>query len=162
LNADVSALEDRGHVLLFEPTPLEVHCQAATWFWDQEVFDLVAANLNRMVRPSLRTYVLAHERKIAGLDWKSVVLTRCLTGAALEVAKIKSDPSYATEEDRVRAFVASGAGCRATYFNHAKRLCQSQEVPRIKLTNTTPLYSQVGAENLADLLRRRFGKLGSG
>jgi hypothetical protein len=26
LNADVAALEDRGHVLLFEPTALEVHC----------------------------------------------------------------------------------------------------------------------------------------
>ena len=25
LNADVAALEDRGHVLLFEPTALEVH-----------------------------------------------------------------------------------------------------------------------------------------
>src|SRR5713226_4022568 len=42
LNADVAALEDRGHLLLFEPTPLEVHRQAARWFWDQEVFDFVA------------------------------------------------------------------------------------------------------------------------
>ena len=32
LNADVAALEDRGHVLFFEPTPLEVHRQAAGWF----------------------------------------------------------------------------------------------------------------------------------
>jgi hypothetical protein len=28
LNADVAALEDRGHVLVFEPTALEVHRQA--------------------------------------------------------------------------------------------------------------------------------------
>jgi hypothetical protein len=33
LDADVAALEDRGHVLLFEPTALEVHRQAASWFW---------------------------------------------------------------------------------------------------------------------------------
>jgi hypothetical protein len=35
LNADVAALEDRGHVLFFEPTALEVHRQAAGWFWDR-------------------------------------------------------------------------------------------------------------------------------
>jgi hypothetical protein len=41
LNADVAALEDRGHVLVFEPTALEVHHQAAGWFWDQQIFDFV-------------------------------------------------------------------------------------------------------------------------
>src|SRR5215831_1206658 len=39
LNADVAALEDRGHVLVFEPAALEVHRQAAGWFWDQAIFD---------------------------------------------------------------------------------------------------------------------------
>jgi len=162
LNADVSALEDRGHIVSFEPTSLEVHSQAATWFWDQEIFDLVAANLHLMTRPSLRTYVLAYERKTAGLDWQTVVLSRCLSGPALEVAKLKSDSTYLTEEDRVRAFVASGAGCRATYFNHAKRLRPGEDVPRIKLANTTPPQPAVGPDNLVDLLRQRFGKLGSG
>src|SRR5262245_55091377 len=41
LNADVAALEDRGHVLVFEPTALEVHRHAAMWFWDQQIFDFV-------------------------------------------------------------------------------------------------------------------------
>jgi hypothetical protein len=48
LNADVAALEDRGHVLVFEPTALEVHRQAAGWFWDQQIFDFVAAQLHSM------------------------------------------------------------------------------------------------------------------
>jgi hypothetical protein len=56
LNADVAALEDRGHVLFFEPTALEVHRQAAGWFWDQEIFDFVAARLHLIDRHSLRTY----------------------------------------------------------------------------------------------------------
>ena len=58
LNADVTALEDRGHCLSFAPTALEVHRQAAGWFWDQEVFDVVAAHLHLLDQPSLRTYVL--------------------------------------------------------------------------------------------------------
>jgi hypothetical protein len=138
-----------------------VHRHAATWFWDQEVFDLVGAYLHLVTRPSLRTYVLAYERKVAGLDWNSAVLGRCLSGAALAVAKLKADPSYPTEEDRVRAFVASGAGCRATYFNHAQRLRGFEEVPVIKLMNTAPPRIADGA-SLLDVLRNRFGKLGSG
>ena len=67
LNADVAALEDRGHVLFFEPTALEVHCQAAGWFWDQEIFDFVAARLHLIDRHSLRTYRQAWELKQSGL-----------------------------------------------------------------------------------------------
>lgn len=161
LNTDVSALEDRGHIIAFEPTPVEVHRHAATWFWDQEVFDLVGAYLHLVTCPSLRTYVLAHERKVAGLDWHSAVLGRCLSGAALTVAKLKADQSYPTEEDRVRAFVASGAGCRATYFNHAQRLRRTEKMPVIKLLNTSPPM-RAEASSLLDVLRNRFGKLGSG
>ena len=161
LNADVSALEDRGHIISFEPTPAEVHRHAATWFWDQEVFDLVGAYLHLVTRPSLRTYVLAYERKVAGLDWHSAVLGRCLAGTVLAVAKLKADPSYSTEEDRVRAFVASGAGCRATYFNHAKRLGLLENVPVIKLLNESPPM-RAAATGLLDVLRNRFGKLGRG
>ena len=39
LNVHVAALEDRGHLLHFEPAALEVHTGTAGWFWDQEVFD---------------------------------------------------------------------------------------------------------------------------
>src|SRR5439155_8363184 len=52
LNTDVAALEDRGHLLLFEPAPLEVHRQAARWFWDQEIFDFVADHLHLVTQHS--------------------------------------------------------------------------------------------------------------
>ena len=55
LNADVAALEDRGHCLQFAPSALEVHRQAAGWFWDQDVFDFVAAHLHVTDHHSLRT-----------------------------------------------------------------------------------------------------------
>jgi hypothetical protein len=133
LNADVAALEDRGHIVLFEPTALEVHRHAASWFWDQVVFDFVADHLHLLTRPSLRIYVPASVLKGAGLDWRQSILCHCLTGTALKVARLKADPNYPREEDRVRVFVDSGAGCRATYFNHARELQPPCESPRIKL-----------------------------
>jgi hypothetical protein len=39
LNKNVAALQDRGHVLLFEPGAAEVHRQAGEWFDDQEIYD---------------------------------------------------------------------------------------------------------------------------
>ena len=113
LNADVAALEDRGHLLLFEPTPLEVHRQATRWFWDQEIFDFIADHLHLTAQHSLRTYCHASELKQAGLDWRQAVLGRCLTGVALAVAKLKADPAFGSEDERVRTFVQSGAGCPA-------------------------------------------------
>src|SRR5262249_8589250 len=153
LNADVAALEDRGHVLVFEPTPLEVHRQAATWFWDQEIFDFVAAQLHLVGLHSLRTYRQAWELKQAGLDWRQAVLGRCLMGPALLVARLKVDPSFSSEAARVRAFVASGGGCRATYYHHARKLRPPTDVPPIVLTTKGRPRADT-PEHLSDHTRR--------
>ena len=162
LNADVAALEDRGHVLLFEPLALEVHRQAAAWFWDTEIFDFVATHLHLIAQHSLRTYRQAWELKQAGLDWRQAVLCRFLTGAALAVARLKSNSTFATEAARVRAFVRSGAGCRATYYHHARKLQPPAPMPKIALTHTTPPTETVPSPDHLDQLRRRFGRLGNG
>jgi hypothetical protein len=162
LNADVAALEDRGHVLLFEPTALEVHRQAAGWFWDQAIFDFVADHLHLIAQHSLRTYHQAWELKRANLDWRQAVLCRFLTGPALVVARLKADPSLASEAARVRAFIAAGAGCRATYYHHAKKLRATAAPPPISLAQTAlPADALPSADHL-DHLRRRFGRLGNG
>jgi hypothetical protein len=163
----VAALEDRGHLLVFEPTPLEVHRQAALWFWDQEIFDFVANHLHLMAQHSLRTYPHASELKRAGLDWRQAVLARCLTGAALEVAKLKANRALTSEAERVRAFVQSGAGCRASYYRHAQKLWPVDKPPKILLAQTSPPSVETeqkdGAQvDLLDRLRRRFGRLGNG
>jgi hypothetical protein len=164
LNADVAALEDRGHLLLFEPSPLEVHRQAARWFWDQEIFDFIADQLHLMTQHSLRMYRHAWELKLAGLDWRQGVLSRCLTGVALAVAKLKANPRFASEAERVRAFVRSGAGCRASYFRHAQKLGPAVRPPKILLTETSPPQDEATSANVnhLDRLRRRFGRLGNG
>jgi hypothetical protein len=162
LNADVAALEDRGHLLLFEPTPLEVHRQAARWFWDQEIFDFVADHLHLTAQHSLRTYCHAWELKRADLDWRQGVLCRCLTGVALAVAKLKANPGFGSEDERVRTFVQSGAGCRASYFRHAQKLRPAVRPPKIRLTQTSPPVDEVSPSNHLEQLRRRFGRLGNG
>jgi hypothetical protein len=162
LNADVAALEDRGHVLLFEPTALEVHRQAAGWFWDLEIFDFVAAQLHLMTQHSLRTYQQAWELKRAGLDWRRAVLNRCLTGPALLVARLKADPSFSSEAARVRAFIAAGAGCRATYFHHAQKLRPVADVPKLALTHMAQPVAEISAPDHLDDLRKRYGPLGNG
>jgi hypothetical protein len=162
LNADVAALEDRGHLLLFEPAPVEVHRQAARWFWDQEIFDFIAGHLHLMAQHSLRTYCHAWELKQANLDWRQGVLGRCLTGVALAVAKLKANPAFANEDERVRAFVQSGAGCRASYFRHAQKLRPAARPPKILLTHTSPPVDEVSPNNHLEQLRRRFGHLGNG
>jgi hypothetical protein len=138
LNADVAALEDRGHFLVFEPTTVEVHRQAAQWFWDQEVFDFVGSLLPLMKQPSFRNYILGWELKTAGLDWQTGILGRCLSGAALVAAKLKADPSYESEEARAQAFVRSGAGCRATYFKNVKKLPSGETIPTFVLASPRP------------------------
>jgi hypothetical protein len=158
----VAALEDRGHVLVFEPTALEVHRQAASWFWDQEIFDFVAVRLPLTGPHSLRTYRQAWELKQAGLDWRRAVLSRCLAGPALLVARLKADPSFASEAARVRAFVAAGAGCRATYYHHARKLGPPSPTPKIVLAHSAPPVAEIPTPDHLDDLRRRYGRLGNG
>jgi hypothetical protein len=143
LDRNVAALQDRGHVVFFEPSPLEVHRHAATWFWDQEIFDFVQERLHCIAEASLRHYLAAWELKEAGLDWRQLLLNRCLTGKALLVAQLKADPRYTSEAQRVCAFVDAGGGSRATYFNWCKKLQGPLSMPPIRLKNLPQLRLKV-------------------
>jgi hypothetical protein len=72
------------------------------------------------------------------LDWQTGILGRCLAETGLVVARLKANQCYSSEEERARAFVHSGAGCRATYFNHAKTLQSREAIPNIPLVTTKP------------------------
>ena len=90
-------------------------------------------------------------------------MSRCLSGAALAVSTLKANPAFTSEAERIRAFVRSGAGCRATYFNHARKLRPGQRRPaKIVLTHTAPPADAVPDGDYLDRLRRRFGELGNG
>jgi hypothetical protein len=106
--------------------------------------------------------VNAWERKNAGLPWQLAVLDRCLSGVTFEVAKLRFDPQYGSEEERAAAFVERKLGCRATYFNHAKRLRPQEEVPRIELVNHVPPEPPARQEPLLEILKRRHKQVGHG
>lgn len=122
LNRNVAALQDRGHVLEFSPTPREVHQLASTWFRDIEVLGWFEANLDRFEHLSLRLYLRAAELKAAGLDWKGLASVEPANKRRRLVAELKADPAFEREKDRVQRFQELGGGCRATYFNHARAI----------------------------------------
>src|SRR5271166_4611335 len=113
LNKNVAALQDRGHVLLFQPSVAEVHAQAGKWF---------AANLHRIHEPSLRHYVRARELKAAGIDWTDVLAVEAENPRARLAAELLASTDYNSTAARVKAFVEQGGGCRATFFNYQRKL----------------------------------------
>jgi hypothetical protein len=127
LNRNVAAVEDRGHLVSLRPPPEEVHAHAKTWFIDAEILQWFERHLSLFDKLSLRNYVRALELKRAGLDWIDASLPKPLPSRTRLVARLRDDASFKSEQQRVRAFVGMGAGCRATYFNHVRRLRAIQD-----------------------------------
>jgi hypothetical protein len=161
VNLDIAALEDRGHRIEFAPDAAEVHRQVADWFWDQEVFDFVGRRLPLIQRPSFRHYLRAAELKQAGIDWRLSVLASCMSGKPLIVAQLKANAKYASEEQPAQAFVEAGHGCRASYFNLAKKLTPCVESPQVTVRGQRPEAEKPLLEIL-DVLAKRYGGLGTG
>jgi hypothetical protein len=138
MGENMRALQDRGHLISFEPSALEVHQRTSKWFWDQEVFDFIGEHLHVIGSLSMRLYTCAAETKAGGLDWKKMLLSQWLDGRRLLVAKLKASNAFNSEVDRVRAFRAEGGGCRATYFNIARRLAPAVVAPSIRLSKSLP------------------------
>jgi hypothetical protein len=96
LDRNVGALQDRGHVLLFQPVAAEVHRKAGTWFDDREIYDGFGANLHRVREPSFRHYVRARELKRAGMDWTEVLAAEEENRRARLVAELLASSAYET------------------------------------------------------------------
>ncbi len=104
----------------------------------------------------MRDYILGWELQRAGMDWRGWLLARWgLTGARRLVAQLKADPSLGSEAERVRAFIERGGGCRATYYNQARKLRPPVAPPKIRLHRRPPGRAVLD-QSLLDLLRRRF------
>ena len=88
------SMQDRGHVLLFQPSAAEVHAQAGRWFDDPEIYQWFAANLHRVREPSLRHYVRAKELKGAGMDWTEVLAAEEENPRARLAAELLASDAY--------------------------------------------------------------------
>jgi len=58
--------------------------------------------------------------------------------------------------------VAAGLGCRATYFNYAKKLQPRVTPAAVKLVQSSPPAEAKSSGDILDIFRRRFGQLGNG
>lgn len=122
LNRNVAAVQDRGHTVVFSPTPLEVHRKTAEWFRDEEVYDWIGERLHRISTPSMRLYIKARELKQSGLPWKELLPLLPENPSKRIASELLTDPTFETQEARAREFTIRGGGCRATYFNYIRRL----------------------------------------
>jgi hypothetical protein len=60
--------------------------------------------------------------KAAGMDWTAVLVAEDENKRARIAAQILESTEYTSTAARVAAFIAQGGGCRATFFNHRRRL----------------------------------------
>jgi hypothetical protein len=144
---EYEAIVDRGHLIYFDPPPLEVHKQVATWFWNQEIHDYIGERLHLMDNISVRLYTKAYERMRAGGDWQKLIEEAyCRNGFEQFVQALEVDPACKTVEDRVTKFIEYTHACRATYFNIKRDLKDSEqlnvferlEIPKLQLDNPPP------------------------
>jgi len=131
LSAQVAALLDRGQPLFFEPSVDEIHREVADWFTDREIYGFIGDWLPLIPDLSMRDYVKARNMKKAGMDWQELLKQQWRCSKLARVLGLLNDTSFATEEDRVRAFVGNG-GSRATYFRNVARLKRLGVWPREK------------------------------
>ncbi len=118
-NMNVAALQDRGHVLAFQPSAAEVHRKAGTGFDDPEIYKWFSVNLHRVREPSMRQYVRAREFKAAGMDWTDVLADEDENRRARLAAELLASDAYDSATKRIEAFVNQGGGCRATFLNYS-------------------------------------------
>jgi len=115
-NRNVGALQDRGLVIHFEPSALEVHTQVANWAPDPEVFEFIGRHLHMIAEPSMRHYVEAADLKKAGLDWEQVLLETWDINPEMRVLfRLLEDPRL-NQTERVAMFMQETGASRRTFF----------------------------------------------
>jgi hypothetical protein len=143
---ELQAVLDRGHLIYFDPIPVEVHTRVGDWFWDQQVYDFVGDRLHMLAEVSSRTYVKAWERRRAGSDWRKMIIDQyCLDSTKLAVQELEVDQTCKSVQDRVDRFMSQTGRSRATYFNVKRALQQSGQLNRVEvrkrvLRGTPPDY----------------------
>ena len=164
---EYDAIVDRAQFVYFDPTPFEIHKNAALWFWDQEVYDFIGDHLNLIdpAKLSARAYVKAYERKPKG-DWQEFLISRyCRQAGEQWVVALENNPKYKSVDERVTEFVKRTGLSRATYFNFKKALkadgqVKSVAVPRFTLTAKPPEAPDLEEEvKAATELERRIVEL---
>jgi hypothetical protein len=144
------AIRSRALVLYFDPSNSEIHADAASWFWDQQIHDWFGQHLSRVARLESRWYLRCYEDKRAGRDWARLALADYVQPndrPSVVVQDLEHDASCPNPEDKARRFAeifaAAKGGSRATYHRVRKALRDKGQLdieaaPRILLRHTSP------------------------
>jgi hypothetical protein len=137
--AEYDAIADRAHLIHFDPTPAEVHRNAAVWFWDQEIYDYIGQHLGLIDdgKLSARTYVRAYERRQKG-DWQEFLERRYFSQEANRwVVSIENDARFRTAAQKEAEFQRRTGLSRATYYNVKRQLKKHGQLDAIRVPTFT-------------------------
>ena len=119
VNEHIRAIEGRAFIVVFDPTPEELHIEVGRrgWFHDQEVYDFIWEHRRFITRPDLRGYRRIAEQKQAGRPWHKRALEMLIGNKRLQqIALLLDDPRFKSNNERAAAFVEQGLGVRSTFF----------------------------------------------
>ena len=145
VNELTEALEDRAHIVYFDPPALEVHKEVGNWFWDQQIHDFIGQRLHLLDLSTARLYVKAWQRKKAGGDWQAFVTRHCYTTTIRVVQELEEDAECTTVKAREEKFAKLTKQSRATYHNIKKALKQNGQLQPIT-PETVPCIPLKGKE----------------
>jgi hypothetical protein len=139
-----SALLSRAWLLHFDPNNSEIHRNAATWFWDQEIHDWIGQHHQRMKPLEARWYVKAAQAKEAGRHWQTLLLNLySLDATDCVVQDLETSVAHPTKKDKLRAFTERTGNKRTNYEDRRQRLRDAGQlvlapVLPIKVQGTRP------------------------
>jgi hypothetical protein len=119
VNEHIRAIEARAFIIVFDPTPEEVHFEVGRrgWFRDQEVYDFIWHYRRFISRPDMRAYQRIAEQKQAGRPWRKRALEMLIGDERLQqIAKLLYDPRFLSNKARAAEFVKRELGVRSTFY----------------------------------------------
>lgn len=139
LDTKIGAIEDRGLVVEFTPTPGEIHCRATGFCQDREVLEFIGQKLTLTGgRLTLRQYQKAQDLKQADLDWRGMLLDVWQLPAAQALVVSLLDEADLRMEERASRFAAAGHSARNFYYIY-ERLREAGAVSKPKRSKTNGL-----------------------
>lgn len=117
VDENVGALEDRGMVVRFAPTPAEVHRFVGKWFEDEKVYRHIESCLARIYNPSVRLYVIASKMRELGEDWRGWIESKIALPDEMAIVRdLRADGSLPNEQVRFLKYNSQTGKSRASYF----------------------------------------------
>lgn len=123
LNRNVAAIEDRGILIHFAPSPEDIHRYVETWFDDREVLDFVWNWIPYVSTVSARLYITASQLREGNLDWRRTVLDTMGIDNNTQTLVDLQALDLPTEK-KVEEYTRLTGRSRATYFRDLNKLLE--------------------------------------